>query len=618
MKRNIEKAKKLYSKDEFDKEAHYFKEFFENLLKEEANLESSDEVLRGKLTRLYGQVKQGDLKSDERDDEMLSDGVSSVSYGSAYGYMYEKKKGKFSFNTNYFKNIENIKNIEPTAWENIFIDQSDLAKVTDEFIEKTKDCALYVNVDYNQDSISYDDLFKLLQIEQKRKKMNGNRTLSTGLCEIFDNTAVAYSIKHVINANMQLDSWADKINNATFLSRKLTPLEKYMCAYEIVTNFAKYNIDEEAAASQSRYITNILNKDISNGNICCVGYASLLTALCSRIGINCMKQTEFIYEGGIDNKNVDANHAVCRVYIDDPKYNIKGLFHSDPCWDSINDDDISNVFFALNNVDRMLTGPVKNGYRRYSNAERGMVSPKAFDSLFPGKNFDQTVRNNAEIFFTISGKMDFLKRTGMYPSDEVLDNVCAECKDRFEISDIQAMKKALEVINSNQVSIEKSANIDSFSNSERMFIEELIVKYKNNASHMMICGLGGSNQKTIDATKREQENIKAMISDDEKLQKAYYLWQRENLAKAIAAQNYGKYATSEKNFSQESKKAILYSRDLRVGTASIVANIALHGDSKETKDRIIRLFSDTKNRKKLLDNVSEKEAANAYDKIKEW
>lgn len=136
-------------------------------------------------------------------------------------------------------------------------------------------------------------------------------------------------LSKVIQANMRMDNWISKINNAKVDGQPLSPFEKYLYAYQIVTQF-KYTMDE---IFQSRDISRIL----SGKNIVCAGYTAILSELCRRCGIICKKQLVHVYDTGeelLEPEQV-ANHQECMVYLDDPKYGLKGFYISDPTNDSL-------------------------------------------------------------------------------------------------------------------------------------------------------------------------------------------------------------------------------------------------------------------------------------------
>lgn len=134
----------------------------------------------------------------------------------------------------------------------------------------------------------------------------------------------------IIQANMRMENWVSKINNAKVDGKPLSPFEKYLYAYEIVTQF-KYTMDE---IFQSRDVARVL----SGKNIVCAGYTAILSELCRRCGIVCKKQLVHVYETGNEMLEPEAvaNHQECMVYLDDPKYGIKGFYISDPTNDSLN------------------------------------------------------------------------------------------------------------------------------------------------------------------------------------------------------------------------------------------------------------------------------------------
>lgn len=133
----------------------------------------------------------------------------------------------------------------------------------------------------------------------------------------------------IIQANMRMENWVEKINNAQVDGKPLSPFEKYLYAYQIVTQF-KYTMDE---VFQSRDVARVL----SGKNIVCAGYTALLSELCRRCGIVCKKQLVHVYETGNEMLEPEAivNHQECMVYLDDPKYGIKGFYISDPTNDSL-------------------------------------------------------------------------------------------------------------------------------------------------------------------------------------------------------------------------------------------------------------------------------------------
>lgn len=115
----------------------------------------------------------------------------------------------------------------------------------------------------------------------------------------------------------------------------LSPLEKFIAVYNIVKNYKPYK-ENEKELDKSRALRYILD----NEYMVCVGYAKLLTELLDKVGIDATLlsvEVDTSYDDGftLDEKIVEATgHKRAIVSIDDNKYNLHGLFISDPTWDN--------------------------------------------------------------------------------------------------------------------------------------------------------------------------------------------------------------------------------------------------------------------------------------------
>ena len=165
------------------------------------------------------------------------------------------------------------------------------------------------------------------------------------------------SIERVIDANEELFEWADSINKATFDSSPLSPLEKYLLAYKYVTKYIYHDTDIYVA---SRRVSHILNND--GENIVCLGYAALLTELCKKVGIPCVIQ----YLNDIENN--EPRHANAMVYVKDEKYNVNGVYISDPCFDSKQPNRASKHLHGMLKLD--------DAERVYKNLNMELVNPE--------------------------------------------------------------------------------------------------------------------------------------------------------------------------------------------------------------------------------------------------
>lgn len=134
-----------------------------------------------------------------------------------------------------------------------------------------------------------------------------------------------YTINEAIKASDKLNEWVKEIENAKIDGQSLSPLEKYVYAYNIATNFY-YKEDENAPTSLSRLLIPILSKENENQYIVCSGVANLLAELCNRLNLSC---SPFALYG----------HMINSVYIKDDKYQMDEVFFCDPTLDMYNTND---------------------------------------------------------------------------------------------------------------------------------------------------------------------------------------------------------------------------------------------------------------------------------------
>ncbi len=174
--------------------------------------------------------------------------------------------------------------------------------------------------------------FELTQ-QNSIKLQQGNDHIKSkyGAQTLFDDgarSADLWSVDKAINASNQLENWTQEINNAQVNGRELSPFEKYLYAYQIVTSYVFHEVEDGLDKGFSRELIGVLNSN----NIVCVGYANLLSEICKRVGIKCEAQHCITNDKG--ENNLSDNHQNCNVEIHDELYGIDGIFYSDPCWDA--------------------------------------------------------------------------------------------------------------------------------------------------------------------------------------------------------------------------------------------------------------------------------------------
>lgn len=156
----------------------------------------------------------------------------------------------------------------------------------------------------------------------------------------------------------------------------LSPLERYLYAYNVVKKFKPYRENQDDKSS-SRDIYQILD----NEYMVCVGYSKLLGDLLDKLGIE-----NSDYSVRVDNSydNVSVNqvenfgeeltkgvgHARREVRIVDPKYDVDGIYLTDPTWDN----DMKNDCYCH----ALMTHDQYNQNKRYTFVNRYDASEAFF------------------------------------------------------------------------------------------------------------------------------------------------------------------------------------------------------------------------------------------------
>lgn len=160
-----------------------------------------------------------------------------------------------------------------------------------------------------------------------------------------------WDISQVKNANLIIENLVNQIE--TFLiedhkgnKRHLSPLERFLCAFDYVTDFEyKESANWPDDAYLARNPVNILNE---GKYIVCVGYSSLLESICDRLSIPSFCQGVEFRSKNNNSILFGSNHQANTIFIEDSIYNIHGVFYSDPCWSSYRrNDKQKRLNFAL-------------------------------------------------------------------------------------------------------------------------------------------------------------------------------------------------------------------------------------------------------------------------------
>ncbi len=261
---------------------------------------------------------------------------------------------------------------------------------------------------------SYDDYNSLEIILQNVKNTNINMECFDFSVQLTKNL---FSKKEVENLNMFESTLAkqnstlffkefntlwniDEYNNAfNFINdtikkikdKNLSPLEQLLVAYKTVTDKIYNKEDKTDNALLSRTILGVSN----SSHISCMGYSEWLKEICNGLNdknIVCYSNSYKLYPKNLKDENNAVGHQFNVIYINDDKYNIKGFYCLDACWDSkARLDDIMGLSFFLIPFDDL---------KFYANYE---VEPQ------PNNPFEYFISSEKPLIFSYSnGKVEKL------------------------------------------------------------------------------------------------------------------------------------------------------------------------------------------------------------------
>lgn len=231
------------------------------------------------------------------------------------------------------------------------------------YIPKNKTIHISQLNEYEQDNIlteDYDSLYNIIyklrennqdnkviiKIKNRNKFSKSKLYNSNFNFEIEGIDILPYKIDELKKEDQLLDLMIADIKNSNF-----SLFEKYIAAYNIVKKFKKY-LENNNDKTESRYVRKFLNNDY----MVCLGYANLLRELLERLGITSYSygvSADTSYDDGftLEEKPIElVDHARVIININDPKYNIYGIYVVDPTWDN----DLENDYYnhALMSFDK--------------------------------------------------------------------------------------------------------------------------------------------------------------------------------------------------------------------------------------------------------------------------
>ena len=237
-----------------------------------------------------------------------------------------------------------------------------------------------------------------------------------------------FSVEQALTASRKINNIVKQISEARLDGKPLSNYEKFLWAYQFVTDRVYTEESQKEDPSVSRNLVSVLSGD----KIVCVGFASMLCSILSRLGIPCTYQSEISFD---TSSNIYVNHATCAVRIEDDKYNKHGIYYSDPTSDHaivkrpvygmnsfnvalIPYREVSKLFSHPNVIDKVITSLVKTDDINEVLAN-GIDTPKILSKLFPektgGKSQDKLIKEyaakeleNSNIYELMNYKLDSL------------------------------------------------------------------------------------------------------------------------------------------------------------------------------------------------------------------
>ena len=235
---------------------------------------------------------------------------------------YELIKANLIFIDSYVeeKQICNIKYIQKYC--DIIIDYK-LCKNADEIVD------ILINLGYRVTLTNFE-----LNDKYKNSKYYGKVFIETDI-ETID-------LIDYIRVDNILETSLNDVKNAL-----LSPLEKYICAYNMTKKFKEYKKLPEQIEKENPLMSRSPYKNFFNEYFVCTGYMYMLKMLCTKLGFSVKEVScNNIYDS-------EKSHSIMAVAINDSKYGLNGIFYSDPTWDNDLHNDLYN-FVLMSPCERKI------------------------------------------------------------------------------------------------------------------------------------------------------------------------------------------------------------------------------------------------------------------------
>ncbi len=288
-----------------------------------------------------------------------------------------------------------------------------------------------------------------------------------------------YSVEEIKSSERNIDLYAKTTEDKKDLDgdiKSLSPLEKYIAAYILTTKFAPYKEEDKIYGEYhtSRSVYEFIDK-VTDRRIVCVGYVHLLKELLYRMGI---KDTIDWNVHSIDEEERSHtpgdNHARMMIHLVDPKYNIDGVYMSDPTWDEMGLHKIGIKHML------MARSEIRNIDPKFTYSDLHLDEVDELEDVFNISNinnmFDKPIPKDVIIraFLAVEHFLDkYMKMTDSYSPMEYHEMAI---KLGYEQNSIDNAPSFEELIRLNREELENYFNI--YSDLRIMFLSDLRISLK--------------------------------------------------------------------------------------------------------------------------------------------
>lgn len=262
--------------------------------------------------------------------------------------------------------------------------------------EKYPQEEIYVNFNYKNQIKEIMDIIKSEEIiicDPEDYNIDGFQFFDKNYNNVSFDNAHIYSVdpKTLILKEEILNMIANEVK-----AQSLSPLEKYMYLYNIVKLYKEYQECDKIENIEDRFLSRNSHFTLFNDYMVCVGYATLLEELVSRLNDPNLKCTTFGCE--VIEKGESFGHCRCVVKIEDDKYNVDGIYISDPTWDCVSYHKSKKKVKSKTNKKFKLAD--RDSYNHFLFTKEEKIDEKvkyyghdAYDMLFGSGNFEDNYFN---------------------------------------------------------------------------------------------------------------------------------------------------------------------------------------------------------------------------------